>query len=124
MDPAVFGVTWQEEAAANQAACVESAATIFASVFSTDGAQLITGALSSQRRPHPIHSGLGVTLFMHPNCSLRRFDPPCRRFKHGAHSGHGCQYDDTGERTRVTARLRLAGLPACDMAASKPFANR
>jgi hypothetical protein len=115
MDPAVFGVTWQEEAAANQAACVESAATIFASVFSADGAQLISGALRSQR-PHPICRGLGVTLILHPNCSLRRCYPPCRRFEHGAHSGHGCQYDDTGERTRVTVCLRLAGLPACPLA--------
>ncbi len=50
MDASVFGVSWEEEAAAHQAARVESAATIFASVFSADGAQLISGALPSQRR--------------------------------------------------------------------------
>ena len=41
----MFGSSWQEEAAANQAACVESAPTIFDCVFSADGAQLISGAL-------------------------------------------------------------------------------
>ena len=44
---AEFARTWQEEAAANQAACVESAATIFDSVFSADGGHLISGAAAS-----------------------------------------------------------------------------
>jgi hypothetical protein len=50
MDASAFGVSWEVEAAAHQAARVESSATIFASVFSADGAQLISGALPPAQR--------------------------------------------------------------------------
>ena len=63
MDASAFTATLQDQAAANRAACVEREATVFDSVFTPDGAFLISGAplrwwqpLSRPtRRPPPLN---------------------------------------------------------------------
>lgn len=57
-----FTATLQDQAAANRAACVEREATVFDSVFSADGAFLISGAhMARYARCQPL--GFGAVLY-------------------------------------------------------------